>query len=159
MLIARKVSLTGQPKPTVNQAQRLNRLSIYTAFATGKYTPDSSIKDSPVSFNDGGLERYKLQNYDRTFRGSMSIRTALAQSRNVPAIVLGQKVGIKNVIDVSRKLGITSLIPNVISLPLGAVDLTPIEMAVVTPKIWTVSRESKLKSWRNWDHGKKAKKL
>lgn len=101
----------------------------YTAFATGKYTPDSSIQDSPVSFDDGGLERYKPQNYDRTFRGSMSIRTALAQSRNVPAIVLGQKVGIKNVIDVSRKLGITSPIPNVISLPLGAVDLTPVEMA------------------------------
>lgn len=101
----------------------------YTAFATGQYTPDSIIQDSPVSFNDGGLERYQPQNYDRTFRGSMSIRQALAQSRNVPAIVLGQKVGIKNVIDVSRKLGITSPIPNVISLPLGAVDLTPVEMA------------------------------
>lgn len=101
----------------------------YTAFATGKYTPDSMINDSPVSFNDGGRERYQPQNYDRTFRGSMSIRQALAQSRNVPAIVMGQKVGIKKVIDVSRKLGITSPIPNVISLPLGAVDLTPVEMA------------------------------
>jgi len=101
----------------------------YTAFATGKYTPDSMIDDSPVSFNDGGRERYKPLNYDRSFRGSMPIRQALAQSRNVPAIVLGQKVGIKNVIDVARKLGITSPIPNVISLPLGAVDLTPVEMA------------------------------
>ena len=101
----------------------------YTAFATGKYTPDSMINDSPVSFNDGGPQRYRPQNYDRSFQGSMSIRQALSQSRNVPAIVMGQKVGIKNVIDISRKLGITSPIPNVISLPLGAVDLTPVEMA------------------------------
>lgn len=101
----------------------------YTAFASGKYTPDSIIQDSPISFNDGGRERYIPQNYDRTFRGSMSVRQALSQSRNVPAIVMGQKVGIKNVIDVARKLGIASPIPNVISLPLGAVDLTPVEMA------------------------------
>jgi 1A family penicillin-binding protein len=101
----------------------------YTAFASGKYTPDSVINDSPVSYDDGSAERYFPQNYDRTFAGSMSVRQALAQSRNIPAIVLGQKVGLERVIDVCRVLGIKSPIPPVISLPLGSVDLTPLEMA------------------------------
>ena len=59
----------------------------------------------------------------------MTLRQALAQSRNIPAIELGQKVGLTKVIDVCRSLGVQSPISPVISLPLGAVDLTPLEMA------------------------------
>jgi penicillin-binding protein 1A len=118
----------------VTQAQRQPGSSFkpfvyYTAFASGKYTPDSTIDDSPVSYNDGSTERFVPQNYDKTFKGSMSLRQALAQSRNIPAIVLGQKVGLSKVIDVCRSLGVKSPIAPVISLPLGAVDLTPLEMA------------------------------
>jgi 1A family penicillin-binding protein len=101
----------------------------YTAFASGNYTPDSTINDSPVSFPDGSAALYTPQNYDGSFMGPMPIRTALALSRNIPAILLGQKVGINQVIDVCRTLGIKSPIAPVISLPLGAVDLTPLEMA------------------------------
>ncbi|WP_339373403.1 transglycosylase domain-containing protein [Acaryochloris thomasi] len=101
----------------------------YTAYASGKYTPSSVIDDKPVRYNDGTAKGYKPQNYDRTFGGPMSLRQALAQSRNIPAVTLGQKVGIENVIDVCRVLGIKSPIPPVISLPLGSVDLTPLEMA------------------------------
>jgi penicillin-binding protein 1A len=99
----------------------------YTAFATGKYTADSSIEDKQITFNDG-VEVYTPQNYDRTFGGSMSIRSALATSRNIPAITLGQKVGIEKVIEVCRTLGIKSPMLPVISLPLGSVDLTPLEI-------------------------------
>lgn len=118
----------------VTQAQRqpgsaFKPFVFYAAFATGKYTPDSTINDSPVSYDDGSAERYFPQNYDRTFAGAMTVRQALAQSRNIPAIVLGQKVGLEKVIDVCRVLGIRSPIPPVISLPLGSVDLTPLEMA------------------------------
>nr|WP_239651413.1 penicillin-binding protein 1A [Neosynechococcus sphagnicola] len=100
----------------------------YTAFASGRYTPDSGIEDSPVSYPDGN-ELYTPKNYDGSFYGSMSIRQALAQSRNIPAIRLGQAVGLSKVIEVCRTLGMTSPIEPVISLPLGAVDLTPLEMA------------------------------
>ena len=118
----------------VTQAQRQPGSSFkpfvyYTAFASGKYTQDSTIDDSPVSYNDGSTERFVPQNYDKTFKGSMTLRQALAQSRNIPAIVLGQKVGLTKVIDVCRSLGVQSPISPVISLPLGAVDLTPLEMA------------------------------
>jgi 1A family penicillin-binding protein len=100
----------------------------YAAFASGKYTPDSSIEDSPVSYPDG-YETYSPRNYDGRFYGSMSIRKALELSRNVPAVRLGQGVGIDRVIEVCRILGISSPMEPVTSLPLGSVDLTPLEMA------------------------------
>jgi penicillin-binding protein 1A len=100
----------------------------YTAFASGNYSPDSSINDSPVSYRDGS-EYYEPKNYDNTFAGPMSLRAALAVSRNIPAIRLGQEVGLDKVIQVCRRLGITSPMLPVISLPLGSVDLTPLEMA------------------------------
>ncbi|GAB4384157.1 MAG: penicillin-binding protein 1A [Elainellaceae cyanobacterium] len=100
----------------------------YTAFATGKYDAGSSIADSPVSYPDGD-GYYNPQNYDGSFYGVMSIRQALAMSRNIPAIRLGQEVGINRVIEVSRTLGIKSPMEPVTSLPLGSVDLTPLEMA------------------------------
>ncbi|MCM1983190.1 penicillin-binding protein [Lyngbya confervoides BDU141951] len=100
----------------------------YTAFASGRYDPSTVVNDNPVSFDDGSAERYVPQNYDRTFGGSMTIRTALSQSRNIPPIVIGQKIGLEKVIDVCRVLGIESPIAPVISLPLGSVDLTPLEI-------------------------------
>ncbi|MBF2089166.1 MAG: penicillin-binding protein 1A [Synechococcales cyanobacterium K44_A2020_017] len=100
----------------------------YAALASGKYGPDSTIDDSPVSYPDGN-EMYSPQNYDGSFGGTMSLRQALSMSRNVPAVKLGQEVGINRIIEVSRILGISSPIEPVTSLPLGSVDLTPLEMA------------------------------
>jgi len=98
----------------------------YSAFATGDYTPDSTIDDSPVSYPDGD-ELYSPRNYDNTFMGGISIRQAVAVSRNIPAIRLGQYVGIKKVIEDCRKLGIMSPLDRVVSLPLGSADLTLLE--------------------------------
>jgi penicillin-binding protein 1A len=100
----------------------------YAAFASGRWAPDATISDSPVSYPDGD-GYYTPQNYDGGFSGAMSIRTALAQSRNIPAIRLGQDVGINRVIEICRTLGIKSPMEPVVSLPLGSVDLTPMEMA------------------------------
>ncbi len=100
----------------------------YTAFATGRFTPASSVADTPVSYPDG-YKLYSPRNYDGSFMGNIPIRTALELSRNVPAVKLGQAVGIDQVIEVCRTLGIRSPMNAVTSLPLGAVDLTPMEMA------------------------------
>ena len=100
----------------------------YAAFASGRYSPDSTILDAPVGYPDG-YEMYYPQNYDRSFAGAMTLRRALEQSRNVPAIKLGQEVGLNKVVEICRSIGIKSPINPVISLPLGAVDLTPLEMA------------------------------
>jgi penicillin-binding protein 1A len=100
----------------------------YAAYASGKYTPDSTIMDTPVGYPDG-YDMYYPQNYDRSFAGAMTIRRALEMSRNIPAIRLGQEVGLNKVIEICRSIGIKSPIEPVVSLPLGAVDLTPLEMA------------------------------
>jgi 1A family penicillin-binding protein len=100
----------------------------YAAFASGNYAPDSTVMDTPVSYPDGD-GYYTPQNYDGGFYGAMSVRQALAQSRNIPAIRLGQEVGINRVVEVCRTLGIKSPMEPVTSLPLGSVDLTPLEMA------------------------------
>jgi penicillin-binding protein 1A len=100
----------------------------YAAFASGKYGPDSIVNDSPVGYPDG-YEMYYPQNYDGSFAGAMSIRQALAVSRNIPAVKLGQEVGLNKVIEICRTIGIRSPIEPVVSLPLGSVDLTPLEMA------------------------------
>jgi penicillin-binding protein 1A len=100
----------------------------YAALASGKYTPDSTVMDSPVGYPDGdGM--YYPQNYDNSFAGGMSIRRAIEMSRNIPAVKLGQEVGLNKVVEICRSIGIKSPIDPVISLPLGAVDLTPLEMA------------------------------
>ncbi|MBE9010129.1 PBP1A family penicillin-binding protein, partial [Pseudanabaenaceae cyanobacterium LEGE 13415] len=100
----------------------------YAAFASGRYAPDSTILDAPVSYPDG-YEMYSPQNYDRSFGGAMTLRRALETSRNIPAIKLGQEVGLNKVVEICRSIGIKSRIDPVISLPLGSVDLTPLEMA------------------------------
>ena len=100
----------------------------YAAFASGRYTPNSMIADTPVTYPDG-YEYYSPKNYDGSFMGNIPIRKALELSRNVPAIKLGQAVGINQVIEICRMLGIRSPMESVVSLPLGAVDLTPMEMA------------------------------
>ncbi|MCY7273507.1 MAG: penicillin-binding protein, partial [Phormidesmis sp. CAN_BIN44] len=100
----------------------------YAALASGKYTPDSTVYDSPVSYPDG-YEMYSPRNYDGSFAGAITLRKALEVSRNIPAVKLGQEVGLNKVIEICRSIGIKSPIDPVISLPLGAVDLTPLEMA------------------------------
>ena len=100
----------------------------YTAFASGKYGPNSTVQDAPARYWDGN-EYYRPQNYGGGFSGPVTIRKALETSLNIPAVRIGQAVGINKVIEVVRTLGIKSPIEPVISLPLGSVDLTPLEMA------------------------------
>lgn len=100
----------------------------YTAFATGRYTPNSSIQDSPVSYRDGSAV-YSPKNYGGSFSGSVSIRRAIEVSLNIPAVRLGQAVGLNKVIETCRALGFKSPLEPVLSLPLGSEDVTPLEMA------------------------------
>lgn len=105
-------------------------ITYYTAFATGRFTPDSPIGDSPVSFRDGA-ELYTPQNYDNSYMGGISIRQAIHVSRNIPAVQIGQWVGVEKSIEVCRLLGVKSPMLPVISLPLGAVDMTPMELTTI----------------------------
>jgi len=100
----------------------------YTAFASGKFTPNTTVLDAPVGYRDGNSWYYP-RNYDNTFMGAISIRTALSQSRNIPAVKIGKAVGMNRVIKTCRTLGIMSPMAPVSSLPLGAIGVTPLSMA------------------------------
>ncbi|WP_396136569.1 transglycosylase domain-containing protein [Chamaesiphon sp. VAR_48_metabat_403] len=123
-------------KSSFNRAMYANRqpgssfkpFVYYTAFATGKFSPESSVYDGPVRYRDGS-GYYSPRNYGGGYSGAMSIRTALMNSTNVPAVKLGKEVGLDKVIQTCRTLGIKSPIEPVVSLPLGAVGVTPVEMA------------------------------
>lgn len=86
-------------------------------------TPDDVILDAPVTFATAS-GAWSPRNYDGKFEGNITLRRALAQSRNVPAVKTAAKVGIKTVIDYARKFGITSQIPPVLPVALGSADLT-----------------------------------
>lgn len=102
----------------------------YTALAGGNYRPETIVDDAPVSYRiPGGI--YKPQNYGgkNDFKGKMSLASSLIESRNIPAVKLGKAVGLEEVIKVCRILGIESPMQPVISLPLGSIGVTPLEMA------------------------------
>jgi len=82
--------------------------------------------DAPVVFRSGGQD-YAPHNYDEKFEGRITLRRALADSRNIPAVRTLDKIGIENTIDLVRRFGITSPLPPYLPLALGAADLTPIE--------------------------------
>jgi len=100
----------------------------YLGFASGRYTPDTIVQDQPITLRDG-QETYTPQNYGGGFGGAMSARISLIQSRNIPAVKMGQDVGLDRVIELCRSLGIKSPMEPVLSLPLGSVGMTPLEMA------------------------------
>lgn len=102
---------------------------LYAAALDKGYTPSTMIVDSPIAFEDGGgTSVWKPQNYDNEFKGPISLRDALAQSRNVVTVKLLVDIGVDYVINYAKKLGITSEINRNLSIALGSSVVTLLEM-------------------------------
>ncbi|HUO16953.1 MAG TPA: PBP1A family penicillin-binding protein [Verrucomicrobiae bacterium] len=99
---------------------------VYTAAIDGGASPDDTILDEPVSFETPSGP-YTPHNYDEKFEGIITLRRALAQSRNIPALKLANKLGIKDVIDYAERFGITAKLPPYLPVALGAAEITPLE--------------------------------
>src|SRR5467141_2461122 len=99
---------------------------VYTAVIDQGGSPDDTILDAPVIFQTASGP-YSPHNYDDKFEGTITLRRALAQSRNIPALKLADSIGIKTVIDYAHRFGITSNIPPYLPVALGAVEVTPME--------------------------------
>ncbi|MHB8482848.1 MAG: penicillin-binding protein 1A [Nitrospiria bacterium] len=99
-----------------------------TALEKGK-SPSNIIIDSPVIYKDTELDKvWKPENYEGKFYGPISLREALAHSRNLATIKLLEEVGIGPVIDFGRRVGITSPIQHDLSLALGTSSLGILEL-------------------------------
>ena len=99
---------------------------VYTAAIDGGASPDDTILDEPVSFETPS-GTYSPHNFDEKFEGIITLRRALAQSRNIPALKLANKLGIKTVIDYADRFGITSKIPPYLPIALGSAEISLIE--------------------------------
>jgi len=99
---------------------------VYTAAIDHGATPEDTVLDAPVTFATASGP-YSPHNYDEKFEGTITLRHALAESRNIPAVKLAQHLGIKTVIDYARRFGIGERIPPYLPVALGAVELTLLE--------------------------------
>ncbi len=101
---------------------------VYTAAIDNGFHPTDIIVDEPVAFPGGDGKLYQPGNYDRTFRGPVTLRYALQQSINIPAIKLLRKVGTSMVSSYARRMGIKSPIGQNLSMALGTSEVTLLEL-------------------------------
>jgi penicillin-binding protein 1A len=102
---------------------------VYTAAMDNGFKPTDIIVDEPVSFPGGDGKLYQPRNYDQTYRGPVTLRYALQQSINVPAIKLLRKVGVSLVASYARRMGIKSPLGQNLSLALGSSEVTLLELS------------------------------
>ena len=102
---------------------------VYTAAIDRGYTPASIIMDAPVIFPGGaGQPPYAPQNYDHEFKGAITLRHALEQSRNIPAVRMMDALGPRQVVAYARRFGLDSPMGPYLSLALGSAEATLLEM-------------------------------
>ena len=82
--------------------------------------------DAPVTFETPSGP-YIPHNYDDKFEGLITLRRALAQSRNIPALKLADRIGIRSVIEYAHRFGVTSTIPAYLPVALGSAEITLLE--------------------------------
>jgi len=111
---------------------------VYATALEGNYTAASIFEDKPLSIPLLNGMEWKPENYDRTYRGKMTLREALRESINSVAVQLLQRVGVEAVFEQIQRMGITSLVKqgknndqNLASLALGGLTkgVTPLELA------------------------------
>ena len=96
----------------------------YTAAFEAGMKPYDTVLDTPTTFYTAGGP-YTPHDYERgEFAGTMTLIDAFAQSRNIPALRIADKVGIRKVIDVAHRFGVTSDIPAYLPVAIGSADLT-----------------------------------
>ncbi|NTU43146.1 MAG: hypothetical protein HGA78_08880 [Nitrospirales bacterium] len=103
---------------------------IYASALENGFTPSSVINDEPISYPGGPGGEWRPENYDHKHYGPTTLREALAFSRNVVTVRLLETVGIDRVITFARSLGIKSDIPRDLTMALGSISTTPLEMAI-----------------------------
>lgn len=101
---------------------------VYTAAIDRGFTPTSILVDAPVSYAAGNGQIYSPHNYDHKFLGPITLRWALEESRNVPAIKMMDTLGPKNVLDYAKRFGLEEDFPPYLPIALGAGDATLLEI-------------------------------
>jgi len=102
---------------------------VYIAALEAGLTPATTMEDSPVTYPVGkNGQPWKPDNYDRKFRGVITLEQAVEESVNVVTVKLQERIGINRTVEVARRLGIQSPLNDDLTIALGSSDLTLLEL-------------------------------
>jgi penicillin-binding protein 1A len=101
---------------------------VYAAALDLGMDPYDLVDDRPLTINVPGSGNWSPQNYDREFKGQVTLTQALAESRNIPAVKISEQVGRANVRTVASQFGIDNPLSAGPALALGAAESTLLEM-------------------------------
>ena len=102
---------------------------VYAAAMTAGYSPATEVDDSPIEITMDG-RTWSPRNYGGSYLGRTTFRNALTHSANAATVRVWGNIGGSRVIDLAKRLGITSELQNYPSLALGAAEVTPLELTV-----------------------------
>jgi penicillin-binding protein 1A len=102
---------------------------VYTAAIDNGMPPTTTIDDSPISYPMGDGTQWKPMDDDFRFLGPITLRYALAQSRNVVAVKLAQQIGVDRVIEYAHRMGVRAPLEANLSLALGSSVVSPLDQA------------------------------
>lgn len=129
----RNEQIDGQVNIVTSLRQPGSTIKPLTYLATFEqlgWTPGTLIMDVPVEYPDGAGGVYRPKNYDDKFHGPVSLRVALANSYNIPAVKALEQIGVEALKEIAARLGITTLTRNDygLSLTLGGGEVPLIQM-------------------------------
>ena len=107
----------------------LMKPAVYLAALEKGYTLASMLDDDDVEIELPNGDVWQPQNFDNKSHGQIPLRTALSHSYNQATARLAMDVGVGAIVDVTHRLGVDKKLPAVPSLSLGAVSLSPLEVA------------------------------
>lgn len=96
---------------------------------SGRYNLATRLNDEPRTWRGTDGKTWTPQNYDKQFHGAVSLEYALANSLNLATLDLGFQLGVPRVTRTLRQLGVSSPLPNYPAFFLGAVEMTPYDLA------------------------------
>ena len=95
------------------------------------YTLATMLDDTELIYKERNQENWRPQNYDKKYHGDVTLYESLLNSYNVPAVRTGLDIGLDKVVKTLSALGSRQQIPALPSLVLGAVNMTPMEVASI----------------------------
>ncbi len=101
---------------------------VYAAALGMGYSQAHTLLDAPLSYSQGKNKRWEVNNFSRNYRGEMTLRKALALSKNTPVVRLLEEIRPQSVIEFAQKAGISSVLHPYLSLALGTADVSLLEL-------------------------------
>ena len=102
---------------------------IYALALENGYTPSTLILDAPLVLEQGtDLKMWKPENYGKKFYGPSTLRMGLEKSRNLMTVRIAQDLGVKKIVNFSKKLGIYENPSELLSISLGSAETTLLKL-------------------------------